>query len=71
MHIQLKPLKEYQIIALYKMKRFKEVVRIGKSLLECGGSSYETNRMILNALIEVGEEKKFLKCLNLMSSQHN
>jgi uncharacterized protein (DUF1810 family) len=70
-HSQANSIKEYQIRALFEMKKYSEVAFVGRSLLECGGTTPDILAILLHSLVELGEEQRFLKTLNLIYNLNN
>ena len=64
-------LKEYQIRALFELKKYSEVALVGRTLLESGGTTPHILHMMLHSLIQLGEDQRFLKTLNLVYNLNN
>jgi hypothetical protein len=64
-------MKEYQVQALYEVKKYSEVALVGRSLLESGGTTSNIIRLLLNSLVELGEDQRFLKTMNLVYNLNN
>lgn len=66
MHSHANHFKEYQMRALFELAKHSEVTFVGRSLLETGGTSSSILALHLDSLIELGEDHRFLKTLNLI-----
>jgi hypothetical protein len=57
--------------ALFHVKKYSEAAFIGRTLILSGGTSYEIYKLILASLVEIRDDKRFIKTLNLISNMHN
>jgi len=51
--------------------KYSEVVFIGRTLIQSGGTSYSIYKLILNSLMEIREDRRFMKTLNLVSNMQS
>jgi|JI9StandDraft_1071089.scaffolds.fasta_scaffold393853_1 hypothetical protein len=66
MHSHANQFKEYQMRALSGVGKHTEVAFVGRSLIESGNTSPQVLNLHLHSLIELGEDHRFLKTLNLV-----
>lgn len=71
MNSNISQLKEYQIRALHELGKKKEIALVGRTLVESGGTTEKVAKIILRTLVDLNEDEKFLKTLNLLLNLHN
>ena len=71
MNSNISQLKEYQIRALHELGKKKAIALVGRTLVESGGTTEKVAKIILRTLVDLNEDEKFLKTLNLLLNLHN